>query len=232
MQSNPFQNLGFEEVNRQVLPPGGVGTLAPIANLLPGWQAFLGATELTTIGYNYLPELPGPGFVTIFDSLSGTSPFAGNFGLSIRENFENAPPIWVQQRGDIPSFAQRLIVTLAGLPLGVQIDGQPLNVVSVIGSGASPTLMPTTVEYDLTPFTGRQNALLTIGPAPDPFGNQNGTTFDNIFFAVPEPGTASLFALGAVGLVWQLWRLRRKQNAPAAASLLHQYGSTRQLNSN
>ena len=196
---DPFRNLGFEEVNPASIPNAQATQQGLVTDLLPGWQVFNGNTQLTTIGYNYFPGLPSPGYLTIFDSHSPAPVISGNFGLAILENFQNSPPISIQQRGDIPSFAQRMFVTYSGLPLSLLIDGQQVfPVASFLG--------PSTQEFDLTPFTGRQDVLLSISLSPSPTGNQTGVVFDNLVFAVPEPRTAGLLVLGAVGLAWQMCR--------------------------
>ena len=207
-----FRDLNFEAVNPRVLPSDGSESTASITDLLPGWQAFSGTTELTTIGYNFSPFISRPGYVSIVDAKLGNGfvPYEGSFSLRIMGNYESAPPIWIQQVGDIPSFARRMFVTYSGLGLDVRIDGQPVLRASINPGETYPTYSTFSAEYDLTPFAGRQNALLTIGPGPDP-GFQGGSILDNIIFAVPEPGTNALLAVGAVVLACHGGRKRRKQ---------------------
>ena len=209
LRAAQFRNLGFEETD-----PSGVDPFSyqgPANQILPGWQVFNGANELTTIGYNFVNAARFPGYVTISnaDNWPGAG---GKYFLSVYENFQNSPPFTIQQRGDIPATGRYLSLDYQGLGFAVSIDGQLLRAVGNT-AGTVPSLGPATVTYDISEFTGRQDALLSLTSFTI-FGGPDDVVLDNLVFAVPEPGTNALLALGGAALLGQ-GRRGRKRKAPA-----------------
>ena len=192
-EAQGFVNLNFESANVSGLSSGSV----PAANAFPGWTAYIGGVQQSSVIYNTIPL--DDAVVTLQGLNSDAlTPIQGNytawlFGSSSFASQQQSAGLG--QTGQITINAESLIFWgYAGLT-DVSFAGQTLSLV-VIG---------TTANYDvyganITGYAGETGQLL--------FTAQPGfnDVIDNIQFstlAVPEPNALGLSALGGLFLAWR-----------------------------
>ena len=168
-----FQNLDFEAA--QILPGGFP------SNSVPGWSAFSGTNQLTTIYYNYALSLP---IVGLWGSNSLV--ISGNFTLDLSQTGS------VSQVGFVPADTQSLFfksVNADPAKLVVSLGGESL-LYAPISSGANYTLY----GVNISQYAGQTAELKFLAPG------LAGAKIDDIEFssqAIPEPTVFLLILLGS-----------------------------------
>jgi hypothetical protein len=163
----PFQNLDFEAANTNTVAfdPQLGASVAPIRDLLPGWQVTVSTAQGPPLGFgftNSLTVLPlnsqifaaegNDVMVTTNDPLLGTlPPKTGNYSLFMQAQ---TATISLSQTGDVPAGATELVlngaITLARAIPGefqVSMNGVPLQPDNQLNSDV--------LHYFVTPFAGK-----------------------------------------------------------------------------
>lgn len=200
-----FKNLGFDDAKTGALRPDS-GEFGPAADLLPGWTVQFGDTIESQVGYNVASDLPH--FASVwgkdFPYLHVPSEFA--FYIITRDASAGTPSL--SQLGQIPAGANYLAFTYFGYYPEVTVNGQQLKHVAPI-----PFYWyinnPMEMYLDVSEYAGKLAQLRFAIPAVRQ--SVGGDLFlDNIHFTnvIPEPGTATLFALGGALIAFSLWSRR------------------------
>ena len=180
-----FQNLGFEAA-RIILVNNSLHDIAT-TNALPGWSAFFGANQLSTITYNDAAAIPRVG-------LYGSNAFGFIESFTVLLNNGGS----ISQTGLVPTNAEslRFKASQPGLtPLSVSLGGQSLSY-TAISSGPNYTLY----GADISRFAGQTASLTFLSPSLD--------FIDDIEFSpqvIPEPSSLALCLCG--GLLLGGWKL-------------------------
>jgi hypothetical protein len=206
-----FQNLDFEAAVLPVLPQGQSGTYVPLSQGLPGWNAWLGNDPITQVLHNSVtlgspavavwgPDWPYGQYGRIEGSFTA---------ILITGSAGTGPPLAISQIGTVPSDSQWLFFKARAYPpsgnaftVTLNEVNVPMSVVAVhpnysVWGGEVSAFAGVEVELKFTVFRG-------LG---------TGLDLDSLMFAVPEPGTLTLWGVGAIVLaVWQ-WRHSRRQRA-------------------
>ena len=190
-----FLNLNFEAANVSGYSPG---------DAIPSDLAFPGWTTSQYVRYDAFPL--GSPAVSIFDNIPGTggSSLQGQYSAYLFD--ANGVTVSISQTGNVPDNAATLLLDVFGGNGGfsVSLNGQTLSLTPLF-----PASGYTIYGADISAFAG-QNATLNLLVPPFPStSNPNNVEFDDIRFStfpVPEPGVASLSALGAMFHVWRAWR--------------------------
>jgi hypothetical protein len=199
-----FQNLDFESAN--VTPAESRGAV-PVTDGLPGWSAYIGAQQQTTVLFNYTYNSEAT--VDIFGPNWQPAPdepgiIDGQYSAYIKSGvngdgggFVNAS---IEQSGTIPDTAQSLQFKAWGIFGGtpsVSFNGSPVALV-IRSTAQSPSGRYYNVyRADIVPYAGQtgQLAFTQIFNTADP-----GFVLDDITFStssVPEPSPLALAALGS-----------------------------------
>jgi len=220
----PFQNLGFEEARTNGLtffsqnihsfgyPRAGFGTTV---DLLPGWRLLSESSsekrELATMGFNFPSglgqEIP-PGLASFTSIIDEGYPGWGSIEGYTLDFFRDPSDF---SKGGMPHFS---IVQLGDVPLhAVYLTFRSrLNYFAASIDGVD---LPSNVDYfatgyfwaDVSQYAGRTVELKFR--TYDPFLPRTGHyELDSISFAIPEPSTTPLIALG-LGIIGWRWRRRR-----------------------
>ena len=192
-----FQNLNFESANVDGFSPGNI----PITNAFPGWTAYIGPTQVQTVGIDFVNI--DAAVVFLESSLSPYyQPLQGNYSAFLQGSsiFATTASAAIAQTGQIPATAQSLIYI--GIASGfVTFNGQSIPL-SQIGAGPNYNIY----GGNILALAGQTGELRFTIP---PLGRM---LIDNIQFSdqpIPEPSAFGLFGLGALLLGW---RFQRKQH--------------------
>ena len=198
-----FADLNFEHPIPPL--PTGSGNIS-VANAIPGWTAYFGASAQTAIGYDtvslggeavILEDTNAPGGVPL--------PIQGSYSVLLEGSaLAVATTASIGQTGTIPVTAQSL--TFWGV-LAANVQGQNLQL-SFNNQALSFTAISNALNYtvygaNISPFAGQTGQLLFTVPV------QGIALLDNIQFSslpVPEPSTFALTALGALFIGFNRWR--------------------------
>jgi hypothetical protein len=199
-----FQNLDFESAIVNPTQSGQSGTYEPISNALPGWHAYLGEQEVTTILHNNY-NLGSP---TIY--LFGPS-FSSSYYVDLYPGPGGAS---ISQTGQVPDDSQYLIFKskLLAVPssdpnthISISVNNNQLGIMEIFNNTEYSVF-----RADISAYKGQEVNLkftsLFISGYP------NWVSLDDIQFSnVPEPGILSLLGLGLFSgacLFWRSWRWR------------------------
>jgi hypothetical protein len=212
-----FQNLDFESANVPASGPEPYGTFVSVGSALPSWTAYLGAGQLTQVGYNSPANstasitLIGPTWdSTDTGRYAGVGVIGGNYSVDLQTGADPlhagiALDASIAQNGTVPSTAQSLqFDAYETTPLSVSFKGNALVPVA-LSSGVSADGVPyTTYGASMSAWEGQTGPLEFTA---DVNSSANFVVLDDITFStqtVPEP---SPFALtGAGGLLFALYR--------------------------
>jgi hypothetical protein len=200
MQGQTFINLDFESATN--LPPSGYDVA--VTDALPGWMAFAGTSQLSTIPYNS-PTTAYEPIIGLYSSNAAPAAVpGGKFAVSLSSNGS------ISQTGLVPSNAQSLLFDATGLGLvSLSLGGQSLSYVAVSNAlnayGYSYTIYGASIPSS---FVG-QIETLTFSAGTSGFDE----FLDNIQFSpetIPEPSGLWL-GFGSGILTYVLRRKRPKQ---------------------
>ncbi|MEO8429039.1 MAG: hypothetical protein ABI651_18260, partial [Verrucomicrobiota bacterium] len=206
--SDPFGNLGFDEVNgSQIIftppNPAPFDGYGPVEDLLPGWQITAGTNQYTLMGYQLkLDTTPTPPPFTstyiLGPELSLPSfPIEGGYALAVGGQLE---PTSLLQRGDIPSDARWLCYSFAGYPFDVSINGRQLPYPGFRYPAASRT----EVRFDISAYAGQNVELeLTMVDAAPFFDYRRHDYLDSIEFILPLVVESDFNGDGASDIVFE-----------------------------
>jgi hypothetical protein len=196
--SQGFVNLNFESA--KIIPdptspyyPFGIA----ISNAVPGWAVF-GSTQ-GDITYN------DPAVGSSWVSLIATNgqQISGKYSVLLQGGTSSLSEAAISQTAVVPGSAESLL--FEGQPGGgmlvVSLGGQDLSFAAV-GTGSDYTLYEAALPAGLA---GQSEQLEFTTPG----GIPNNWNIDNIQFspfAVPEPGTLALTALGGLFLAFRRWK--------------------------
>lgn len=186
-----FRNLGFDEADTTALPrpTGGPRGPADVAQVLPGWNLYLGGERTGMIDVN--PALlEGGNHAVLGDGRTGSTPsfpvVEGQFALLL-ERSDPFAPVWsLEQTGTIPPGTEFLTYRCRSFGMEVQMNDEvilPLN---------RPLPSPpgfTNLVYDVSKFAGQEVKLAFVGP----FGSYGwpdrmaSSYIDSIMFLTEEP---------------------------------------------
>ena len=208
-----FQNLNFESANVDASGVEPYPNFVPISSALPGWTAYLGAVQVTQVGYNAPANstasitLIGPTWNSAdAGRYGGVGIIDGNYSLDLQTgaNSQGLINVSVAQNGTVPGSAESLQFEASETtPLTVTFNGNVLSPV-VLSSGVSADGVPYNLyganisawagDTGIMEFTADQVA-------------ENYVVLDDISFStqvVPEPSPLALTGLGA--LAFALYR--------------------------
>lgn len=188
-----FKNLDFEAANISD-DPLKIGYPIPVSDAMPGWKAYFGSLETDFVMHNALGL--GTAVISIIDTNMdfGFSPLDGNYSVVLDEKYNGRPAIG--QTVTIPNNSLSVVFLLRdtySYKFEVSFEGQ---VLPYYKTWTGPDYDACGV--DIKEFQGQTGEFR--------FTESNGgiAVLDDIQFsseAVPEPGTALLFALGAILLL-------------------------------
>jgi hypothetical protein len=199
-----FQNLDFENAIVPANTPPGATIAA--ASALPGWMAYIGTTEQSSIVYNAMSLGSGSiGLIGPDSSVAGLEPpIDGNYSAIIEGSEAGSRGAYsIAQTGMIPYGAESISFKANYFVAGLQptqfvvlVDGHSLNLVVY-------SVTPSYAVYggDISVFAGQTATLAFSAPSGIDAGYLN---LDDIAFSsqsVPEPGTLALASLGGLALL-------------------------------
>jgi hypothetical protein len=196
-----FQNLDFESA-RVVFVASPYHTEIVATNALPGWSAFSGANQLSTIFYNdgrFFPpvELLGTNRYVIGGHFSVLLSEGGGIGTNIYG------PGSISQTGLVPDSAKSLLFEATSSSLVVSLGGQNLSYMA-ISNAPNYTLY----GADISMFAGQTETLSFMAV-------KGFRVLDNIQFSsqvIPEPSIHALLGLGGLFLAaLSFWRFRQRE---------------------
>lgn len=215
-------NLNFESAN---VPPSGYepyGTFVPIGSALPGWTAYLGANQITQVGYNSptlgtaTVSLIGPTWNSNDVSRTGVGIIDGDYSVAVQSGAipvtenggENAS---IAQNVTVPSTAESLqFEAYAFGPFSVSFAGDALDPV-ILSYGQSEDGLPYALfGANLSAWAGHTGQLEFTADyeISDPY-----IVLDNITFSTnsvaPEPSIVALTAIGGLLFGTRKWFARR-----------------------
>ncbi|MEI7728570.1 MAG: hypothetical protein WCO56_03325 [Verrucomicrobiota bacterium] len=209
-----FQNLNFEEATVPDLPSGSWNSSEPVADALPGWRAFIGTFEVTTVPHNAHPF--GAVSVIIYGPYSWSSDIlSGNYSAGLagayyyQPEFRNAS---IAQVGAVPMWANSIQFKVSPWAHAFTVS---------LGGNVLPTQqLSSTAQYliwaaDVSAYAGNETEL-RFTSMYDGLGPPNLISLDDIQFStdmVPEP---SALALGCTGglVCWRAVRRKNKASIP------------------
>lgn len=195
-QAKEFSNLDFEDVIQPLVYV--IDYRVPLTNALPGWSEYLGGASYDLVVYNKITI--GGGSVCLQGPGSLEPILQGNYSVVMQgTDYVLGPTFAIGQTGQIPITAKALqfwAYELRGLE--VSFNDHQLPYVA-IENGTEHTVY----GVDISPYAGQTGELLFTAP-PKSWAYLDNIQFSSEPFTVPEPGTVSLFALGAIALVGRL----------------------------
>ncbi len=196
--------------------PFGTGSAE---SLLPGWRVYFGdvLTNTVAIGNGFTTAqtvFDGPNHAALFVPgdyyLNADSTFLfgqpdGNHALILDNSFNfspnEQPRMRVEQTGDVPADATWLTFRRLRAPqFFLRIDDRSFPTRTLIGDSSDPARL----WFDISPWAGQTVRLGIEGS----FGGHD--VIDSIAFVVPEPGTLTLFVVGAAGFAAVALSRRRR----------------------
>lgn len=210
-----FQNFDFDSTVTNItlsLPPDeGVG-YGPASDLLPGWQLFQGANQVSSIGYDLNPISLGVASIYDVNSQGFPAPVSGKYSLGLYPGYNlifNYQPFSLVQVGDIGANIQSIRFINYGSPFELRLNGTLIPLVYDYQPGSSN--LDTRVAYvtgDISAFAG-QTVQIKFTTLDMPNSVVNG--LDDIELnaqAVPEPSATALLLLGLSFLGFESGRRR------------------------
>ncbi|HXI83453.1 MAG TPA: PEP-CTERM sorting domain-containing protein [Verrucomicrobiae bacterium] len=209
-----FQNLDFEGANVPVLPINQTAAVS-VTNGLPGWSAYIGTNQLTTIGENSItlgnanlgilaPNYLSPAFGAQFQPLQGL--YSAILQAGGTQN-QGAQPASIAQTGLIPAGVKSVQFEAT---IQLTFTNVPSDVAVAVG-GVNTPIVPLGGNFygcDISAFANSEEeisfSMLTN------FGN-GLMLLDAISFstqAVPEPSALMLLVIGIGGLA--CWHRTRR----------------------
>jgi hypothetical protein len=187
-----FQNLDFEMANVPSLPFGQEGGFVSVGSALPGWSAYVGGIQASSILHN--SQTLASAFVGIWgpQSLPGTV-FQGSYAVALGADFDSNPATRrsaaISQTGQIPVGAKSIRYLAQTASLELSFAGQTIPVASLGG-------FPDYSIYgaDISAYAGQTGELRFTVPV-------SGAFLDFIQFSnqpIPEPSAVVLLGLGAL----------------------------------
>jgi hypothetical protein len=202
--SQDFVNLDFNSAN---IPIGTSPSFVPISEAIPGWTAYLGNNQQTSVVYDDLAI--GSAAIAILDSNSPVpGPPGNNYTVVLQAGGSSAGDVSasISQSALIPSTANSLLFE-ASLPYGagwqVSIAGQnvPVSLISTIDSSYA------LYAANVSTFAGHVDNLEFMAlPGAGPTVNLYLGSISFSHSSVPEPDSFGLFALGGLFVAWRHWR--------------------------
>lgn len=186
LEAQDFTNLNFEDA----MVSGSSGVFAT-SDALPGWSAFAGTNELSTIPYNAGGSLSPYGLEG-----SNSLVISGNFSVALGR-------FSISQTGPVPSGTESLLFDSYGPSLLVSLGGENLSYTAIASGTNSYGYSYSTYAANISAFAGQVETLTFSGSG----------ILDDIQFspeAIPEPSTAPLVFLGS-GILFYVRRLRKKR---------------------
>jgi hypothetical protein len=203
-----FQNLDFESANLPVIPAGQYGSFVPVADALPFWNAYLGASQITQVQHNnaYL----GTANISIFGPEWSFPPrIEGTYTVLLQPGStgQGVVDASIGQTGLIPAGTEsmRFKSDPFSSDFAVSIGGVPVPALQ-LGAYPNYSLFGT----DVSAFAGlteelRITALFRVGGSR--FAYLDSIEFSNL--PIPEPSVLGLFAIGALFLGLPLRWMRK-----------------------
>ncbi|HWD19532.1 MAG TPA: hypothetical protein VHB20_09640 [Verrucomicrobiae bacterium] len=196
-----FQNLDFEAAN---VFGAQQSILIPTSKALPGWQAYVGTTLQTQVGYDFIST--GAPLISLVDNQAG-APTQGTYGVDIFSAFTTTSTL--SQTGLVPLGTEsiRLDATEEFSSFTMTLGGQTVNLTAL------QTVSGHTVYGgNIGQFAGQNETLSITENLPNGLPGQSPSLLqlDNISFSsttvAPEP--SPLILTGIAGAVFAVyWRL-------------------------
>ena len=223
VNAQTFQNLNFESATVTASGLEPYGTFVPIGSALPGWTAYLGAQQITEVGYNSPANstasitLIGPTWNNADVETYGVGIIDGNYSVDLQTG---ANPLYptpptvnasIEQNGSVPSTAQSLqFEAFETTPLTVSFNGNALVPVA-LSSGVSADGLPyTSYGANIAAWEGQTGELEFTA---DFNGSFNYVVLDDISFSTnvvsPEPSIVALSTIGGLLFGARKWFARR-----------------------
>jgi hypothetical protein len=217
-----FQNLDFESANVSPSGPEPYGTFVPIGSALPGWTAYLGAGQLTQVGYNSPTigtatiSVMGPTWNSSDTGLYGIGIIDGNYSVILQSGIvpgsttvgENAS---IAQNGTVPSTAESLeFEAVAVGPFSVSFVGNPLDPIALSSGQGEDGQTYILYGANISAWAGQTGELEFTADynVHDPYLVLDDITFSTQ--SVPEPGVISLLGIGGLAFAFCGWHRRPK----------------------
>jgi hypothetical protein len=200
-----FQNLDFEAANLSGYSPPA---LVPTTSAFPGWQALIGTTPTSTVGYN--SETLSIASISINDEML----IQGNYTAFLQSAIvgSQSTSVTLSQTGIVPNGTE-----------SIELDANEPNggAFAVTLGGDNLTMFPLQTFSGYTLYGGNvsawagQDVALSITQLPPSSSSGLFTPslleLDNITFsttAVPEPNSILLTGIGGLIFAWYRLRLR------------------------
>lgn len=198
-----FLNLDFQEANLSTYGTGG--GFVPATNAIPGWIAYVGGIQQTTVLYNNLTT--GEAAVALLgtNNIIGINPIPGNsYTLILQASIEDTASI--AQTALIPDTAESIFFTAtspysSGWQVAIAGQNVPVSQISTVGAGIY------VYGGNISAYAGQIDELQFTALAGG--GSPVNMWLDSIQFSsspVPEPNTLSLSTLGGLFLAWRRWK--------------------------
>ena len=191
--------MDFEGAIQPLVPDGAFRV--PIADALPGWTEYLGGVQYDKVPYNTLSA--GGGSVSLQGPGSSERILQGYYTVVMQgPDYVLGTAFALGQTGQVPVTAKSLqfwAIYFQGVE--VSFNNHHLPCVA-IDNGAEHTVY----GVDISQYAGQTGELLFTAP-PKSWAYLDNLQFSSEAVVVPEPGTISLFALGAFALAGRfVWR--------------------------
>jgi hypothetical protein len=202
-----FQDLKFEAAN---VSGDEVNSLVPTTSAFPGWQAFIGTSATSQVGYDFISI--GAPLISIVDN-KVAPPIQGNYTAYLfAATFSTVSySATLSQTATVPSGTE-----------SIQMDASQSDYASFVVTlgGTTINMIPlqTFSDYtlyggDVSTFAGN-DVTLSITELPPTISGYSPSLLelDNITFSttvVPEPNVVALSAMGGLLFVARKWFARR-----------------------
>jgi hypothetical protein len=203
-----FQNLNFEAAN---VPSGTpAGSFVSVTAAFPGWTAYLGTNQATSVLYNTL--YVGTATEAILGTNAAVSgPIQGRYTAVLQAGLgdQGSVSASIAQVGLVPATAAslRFLVSMGTGPFEVSVGGHTLPTVLLSQNGGIGTY-----GADISAFAGQTQGLRFTALAPSYNLYLDGIQFSST--PIPEPGNWSLLLCGAVIFGIRGWRRQAGKRRP------------------